>query len=72
MKSRLLLGKVLIAAGFLILLGLGVAHVYAAIHGTLRSFDDGGWRILLPFVGTLCLGGGIFLLALSGGGRKDV
>lgn len=70
MKSRDTLGKVLIGVGLLILMLLAVAHVHAARQGTLRSFDDGGWRVLLPFVGTVCVAGGVFIIAL-GGGRRD-
>lgn len=72
MISRTLLSKILIGVGLLILVVQGVLHVYAASHGALRPFDEDGERVFVPFVGTVCLGAGIFLMALSGSGRKDV
>ncbi len=69
MKSRERLGKILVVLGVVILLGLVVTRFIAVRYGVLHSFDDGGWRVLVPFIGTVCLGGGLFALALSGGGR---
>ena len=70
MNTRTALAKLLIGAGIVVLVGLGAFHVYAATHHQLGSFDDGGWRVTFPFLGTICLGTGIFLLALSGGSKN--
>ena len=70
MNNPTALAKLLIGAGTVILVSLGVWHLYAATHHQLGSFDDGGWRITLPFLGTICLAAGIFLLALSGGNKN--
>lgn len=69
MKSRILLGKVLVGVGLLILVALVSLRLYAASHGNLKPFDEDGERVFVPFLGTICLGSGVFLLALSGGNR---
>ena len=70
MKSRILLGKVLIGVGLLVLVTLAALHLYAASRGNLKPFDEDGERVFVPFMGTVCLGTGLFLLALSGGSRN--
>ena len=67
MKWRILTGKLLIALGLLILAGLAIAHVYAASHHQIRPFDEDGEPVFIPFLGTVSLGIGLFMLALSGG-----
>ena len=66
------MAKILIVVGFLILVVQGVLHLHARSTGALRPYneDEKGTIVLFPFIGTLCMGGGIFMLAL-GGGRKD-
>ena len=74
MKSRApLLGKILIGVGLAILMVQGALHLYTASQGKLRAFDEDGERVVVPFIGTICTTGGLFLLALSGGGsgRKE-
>lgn len=60
----------LISVGLLILVIQSALHVHARVQGKLRPFDEDGERVLVPFVGTMCLGGGIFLLVLTSG-RKE-
>ena len=70
MKNGAKLGKTLVALGTLILLGLGVTHLYAAAHHQVQSFDEYGYRVAFPIFGAVSLTTGIFLLALSGGNRN--
>ena len=69
MKRRILLGKILITVGLLILVGLVVAHLYGAVHHQIHPFDEDGEPVFIPFLGTILLGTGIFLLALSGNNK---
>ena len=71
MKRRILVGKILIAFGLLILVGLAVAHFHAAAHHQLHPFDEDGEPVFVPFIGTISLGVGLFLLALSGSSKKS-
>lgn len=70
--ARDLVGKILIGIGLLILVIQGALHFHAASRGALRPYneDEKSLIVLFPFIGTMCLGGGIFMLAL-GGGRKN-
>lgn len=70
MKTRAQLGKTLIAVGLVTLAALIVWHFYAAAHRQLGSFDDAGLSLVFPFLGTICVGSGLFLLALSGSPPK--
>ena len=67
MKRRNLLGKTLVAAGLIILFGLLAAHWYTAAHHRIHPFDEDGEPVFIPFLGTILLGSGLFVLALSGG-----
>ena len=70
MNTRVQLGRTLIAVGLVTLAALLFWHFYAAAHHQLGSFDDAGLSLLFPFLGTVCVGAGVFLLALSGNPPK--
>ena len=69
MKKGATLGKALVGLGGVILLRLAASHFYAAAHHQVQSFDEYGYRVVFPFLGSVSLTAGIFLLALSGGNR---
>ncbi len=61
---------VMISAGVAILAWQSFQHWQAARHGSLKPFDEDGERVSIPFLGVVCLGGGMFLLVLTSGQRK--
>ena len=69
MKKTGVLGKTLITIGLVILIGLAIARAYAAAHHQVRSFDEFGNWVSIPFVGAVSVTVGIFLLAFSGNNK---
>ena len=69
-KCRVALCAVLISVGVVILFWQSVQHFRAAQHGPLKPFDEDGERVGVPFLGVVCLGGGMFLLVLTSGQKK--
>ena len=70
MKPLTLLCVFLIAYGVFLYAFEAAEHVRASVSGRLVAFDEDGERVLVPGLGTVCLGGGIFLLVLSSARRK--
>ena len=70
MKPLTLFCVFLIAYGLFIYAFQAVEHARASANGHLVAFDEDGERVLVPGLGTVCLGGGIFLLVLSSTRRK--
>ena len=62
---------VMIAVGVSILAWQSFEHIRAAQRGPLKPFDEDGERVGVPFLGVVCLGGGMFLLVLTSGRKKD-
>ena len=70
MKPLTLLCIFLIAYGASILVFQAVQHVRVSARGRMKAFDEDGERVFVPGLGTVCLGGGIFLLVLTSGRRR--
>ncbi len=70
MKPLTLLCVFLISYGLFIYAFQAVLHQRAKISGALVPFDEDGERVLVPGLGTVCLGAGVFLLVLSSTTRK--
>ena len=65
MKPLSLVCVFLISYGAFILAIQGIEHLRVSASGRLKPFDEDGERVFVPGLGTICLGGGIFLLVLS-------
>ena len=65
MKPITLLCVFLISYGLFIYVFQAVQHQRATASGALVPFDEDGERVLVPGLGTVCLGAGVFLLVLS-------
>ena len=70
MKPLTLFCVFLIAYGVFIYAFEAAEHVRASTGGHLIAFDEDGERVLAPGLGTVCLGGGLFLLVLGSTRRK--
>ena len=70
MKPLTLLCVFLITYGLFIYAFQAVQHQRARASGALIPFDEDGERVLVPGLGTICLGAGVFLLVLGSTTRK--
>ncbi len=70
MKPLTLLCIFLVSYGLFIYVFQAVEHQRASAGGRLIPFDEDGERVLLPGLGTVCVGGGVFLLVLGSTRRK--
>ena len=70
MKPLTLFCVFLISYGLFIYAFQAIQRERARSSGRLIAFDEDGERVFVPAMGTLCLGGGVFLLVLSSTRRK--
>ncbi len=70
MKPLTLFCVFLISYGLSIYAFQAVQHQRAMAHGALIPFDEDGERVLVPGLGTVCLGAGVFLLVLSSARKR--
>ncbi len=70
MKPLTLLCIFLVSYGAFIFAFQGFLHARASATGHLKPFDEDGERVFVPGLGTVCLGGGVFLLVLTSGRKK--
>ena len=70
MKPLTLLCVFLISYGLFIYAFQAVQRVRAGTSGRLVPFDEDGERVFIPALGTICLGGGVFLLVLNSARKK--
>ena len=70
MKPLTLLSLFLISYGLFIYGFQAIQRAHARAGGRLVAFDEDGERVFAPAMGTLSLGGGVFLLVLGSTRRK--